>query len=119
MIQPLVFGYLLAQISSRPESSPSDRRAITDFATREGFALSQIFVESRHAPSRVALASLIEAAQFHTIAAVVIPDVTHLGIDTVGQAAIRRRIETAVEAPVLTVHIENPGAALPSANGLP
>ncbi len=103
LVKPTVFGYMKAWIDSPDQAGLSCRQALTDFVTREGFVLAQVFVAV--SDSDAALASLIEATTFHEVAAVVVPDPRHLGKDVATRLAMQARIEAAIDRPVLFVAV--------------
>lgn len=103
MVRPMIFGYMLVKVTAPTPTSLSDRRSIARFADREGFAVGQVFVEAWEAGPRVALDSLIEATVCNEVAAVVIPDWTHLGADPDTQQAVRLRVEINTGVPVISI----------------
>lgn len=108
MIKPLMFGYLRAAFDAPTPVAPDVgvvRTAMLRFATREGFSLAQVFVETRTHPPYVALDSLLEATRFTRIAAVLVFDRHHLGADTRFQDTTRDLIQRTAECPVIAMRL--------------
>jgi Resolvase, N terminal domain len=101
MIMPAVFGYHNASSIADPVQAPR-RNELVEFARREGFSLVQLFVETGEG-RRVALESMIEAASYHEVVAIVVPGMDHLGRDHGEQEEVRRDVEEKAGVPVLAI----------------
>ncbi len=109
-MRPVVFGYAQVVLTRAglPRRDISTRKTLDDFAEREGFALAQVFIDAADAPRLVALESLIEAASFTVIVAVVVPDWVHLGRDPETQRRTQQRIAMGADVPVLSAAVTSP-----------
>lgn len=108
LARPLVFGYVRAPLAvpqARSASASLWRTAIARFATREGFTLAQVFVEARGEPPWTSLTSLLEAARFTPVTAVVVPDITHLGHTVDDCRTHRELIERQARCHVIAIHL--------------
>ena len=92
--KPLVFGYYSAHTSIPAEQTITNRAKLTAFASREGYALADIFAEPSKEPS-VALQALVQSAERRQVAAVVVPELADLGTTRQVQQVTRARLEYA------------------------
>lgn len=110
MIRPTTFGYF--RLGRTPTGllrrDPSVRRRLERFTEREGFTLVQVFIDAMGSPRRVALDSLVEAATFTEIAAVVVPDWSHLGSDRTAQLTTQQMIMDVCGVPVFAAQTDLP-----------
>jgi hypothetical protein len=111
-VKPLVFCYMrLPVIGAAPPARPDDPRpSLGQFAARKGFTIAQVFIDADRPHSWPAFESLLEAARFTDIAAVVVPDWTNLGAVAADRDARHRRIIELTGVPVLAAA---PAAAAP------
>lgn len=117
VIRPTVFGYRRVQLAAadRPWPAPSSRKDLEDFAEREGFALAQCFTDAGDTGPFLALGSLIEAADFTEVVAVLVPHLSHLGSTPTAQEATLDRLRAA-SLPVVAVtctDLQRSGVAAP------
>lgn len=77
MLQPKAYGYVRANLYANVDPITAARQELASFADREGFALTDIFVEDegRHTS---AFAELIEAIKANNVRYVITPSLRHL-----------------------------------------
>jgi hypothetical protein len=79
MPKPILVGYQTIRIDTSSDDVARGRQLLAEFAAREGFALTEIYVERDPNRPCSALTALIEAARRDSIAAVAVPTLDDLG----------------------------------------
>ena len=90
--RPLLFGYQRVRLMTPVADVVKARRALIEFASREGFALGEIFVDADENRPYAALNALIATARRREVNVILIPSLDHLGHDPSAQGAMRRRL---------------------------
>ena len=91
-MRPLALGFLHVSSGVAVAEISAWRRALTDFANREGFALTDIYMEYAEA-AMSGFASLVEAARRRRVNAVLIPAMNHFASLPSVQIVMKRLLE--------------------------
>ena len=92
-MRPVMYGYLrLVNGVSGVEDTEAARRALAEFAEREGFALAQVFTE-RLWRSESAFSPLLEAIKRYDVKNVIVQSLWHFSRLPGLQNAMRQHIE--------------------------
>jgi hypothetical protein len=86
-------GYQQVRVSSSPDDVARGRRALVDYAAREGFALADVLVERDANRPCSALVALIDLVRGSDVAAVAVPTPLDLGRLPRVQRLTRERLE--------------------------
>jgi DNA invertase Pin-like site-specific DNA recombinase len=92
-MKPSVFGYMNVTLHRGPDHAENDRRVMTAFAEREGFAMEEIFEDKDANSPLSALLALIEAANRSDATAVVVPRLADLGRLPRVRAELAKRLQ--------------------------
>jgi hypothetical protein len=98
----VILGYVHIDKDAVPEDRADLARALTRFADREGYALGELFVQTDAlAPGAAFLAITDAARRREDVAAVVIPDMTHLGDTEERRVTMLAHLRRVTDVPVL------------------
>jgi hypothetical protein len=102
-MHPLALGFLHVSSGVVKAEISTWRKALTDFANCEGFALTDIYMEYAEG-AMSGFASLVEAARRRRVSAVVIPGLNHFASLPSVQIAMKRLLveQTGVQLFVLS-----------------
>ena len=100
-MRPVLFGYFRVK-SDDSEPALSLRFRIADFADREGFELTNVFVDSA-LTGHSALTALLVALRSGTVRHVVVPGLDHITRFSYMHGHMRRTLESVTGATVLTL----------------
>jgi hypothetical protein len=98
----VILGYGRVDEHTGPQDRAELARALTRFADREGYALGELFVQTDAlAPGAAFLAITDAARRREDVAAVVIPDMTHLGDTEERRGTMLAHLRRVTDVPVL------------------
>lgn len=101
--RPLILGYLRVDPGAAPEEVSRMRQSIAEFADREGFVLTEIFVETETTATS-AFAALMDRLQHTEARAVIVPTLRHFAHLAGVSAAMKELVERQAGAQVLVIH---------------
>jgi hypothetical protein len=78
-LKPVLIGYQTVRVSSSADEVAKGRRALADYAAKEGFSLADILIERDASRPRSALVALIDLVRRSDVAAVAVPTSLDLG----------------------------------------
>jgi len=102
-MKPILLGYQTVHIDTSAYQVRTARRELAAFAQREGYALTDVFLESAEENSFAALTAVIESARNPEVAAIAVPTSTDLGPMPRAQQETRQRLERESGVPVMVV----------------
>ena len=99
----VILGYVRVNENTGPQDRAGFARSLTRFADREGYALGELFVQTDALAPGAALLAVADAARRREdVAAVVVPDMTHLGDTEERRTQMLAHLRRVTEVPVLT-----------------
>jgi hypothetical protein len=107
-VKPVLVGYQVVRVSSSMDEVARGRRALADYAAREGFSLGDVLVERDVNRPCSALVALIDLVRGSDVGVVAVPTPLDLGRLPRVQRLTRERLER--EAGVRVVVVEPWGA---------
>lgn len=90
--RPTLLGYVRADALSCAEELAAATDSLVAFATAEGFTLGTVYTE-RDAAESAAFHALLDEVKRSDVRAVVVPTMSHLGVDNGAPAAMRQHLE--------------------------
>jgi hypothetical protein len=101
----VILGYVRAGEGTGQRDRGDLTGTLTRFADREGYALGEVYIQTDAlAPGAAFLAITDAARRREDVAAVVVPDVTHLGDTEERRATMLAHLRRVTEVPILTLN---------------